>query len=162
MATAAMIVQGGFLEQKASEGLREAGLAIGFAQNANLLRLGIRLTRLNAVLKGLFEAVHAAAERPPAEGQEGDLPAEKLQSAIQSLTALHVLLEETWHRANAKQLTNCSRVGIALKLADLKAYSDRAWGLADWLGMVLNPAEYEGQMHAGRSEFDKGDFVRIA
>lgn len=162
MATAAAILESGLWDQKVSEGIQEAALAVGFAQNMRLYRLGFRLSKLNAVLNDFFEYIYSKADGAQAQLGMKEISEEQLQVAMQMLMTLYLLLEEIYRRSAARKLTNCSRFGISQKLAQVHSYRDRLWGLADWLEMIIDPSECERRMKKGRDEFDRGEFSRFA
>lgn len=125
------------------------------------MRLGMRLSKLNTLLKRLFDNTYAAAEKADGTPAE-EVTKEQIQSVIQSLMVLQGMLDEIYRRCDSKGLTNTSKFGLASKLADVRGYRDRVWAMADWLGMLIDPSEYESKMAEGRAEFDRGEFEKLA
>lgn len=168
MATATLVVGSGVFEQVASRGIDEAGAAVRLANGAfgnylRLKRLGASLSRMDRDLQGFFGKVDSKVDESLAAAGQSTAAAtpEQVQEVAHQLLTLSLLLEEIYRRCAARDLTKCSRFGIAISLARVKTHADRLWGWSDWLQLAMTPGEYEGKISAGDEEIERGEFVKL-
>ncbi|MGH9491746.1 MAG: hypothetical protein ACRD17_14625 [Terriglobales bacterium] len=163
MVAVAAILTGSSFDRRTSDGISDAGAAVSLVQAARLPRLGKKLSKLNATLDQFFAEIYKAADAAqPGSSTPGQVDEERVRSASQTLLALHAVISEIYQRARTRDLTNCSRFGIAANLERARVHSERLAGLADWLEMLTNPSDYEAELQEGRNEFSRGEFVKFA
>ena len=164
MAAAQAILSNGFIEQRTSAGIKEAGEAVGLVQGANLYRLSRRLRKMNTILGGFLADVEKRCDASIGSRisiHDEPIPTEDIGRAVHSLVSLFVITEEVCARIERRGLMNYSRFGISNQIAALKDYSDRLWGIADWLQLLNSREDVRRKMEKGLSEIDRGDFVTI-
>ncbi len=127
------------------------------------IQLAFCTWRLNGKLDDFFHAIH---ERMEAHS-EGRLPApttpidpEAVQNAINSLTALHSVLERICSATKQAGLWNNST--LASGLIRLKRQDDRVVELRDWVEDMLHPQELEALFASAQEEFERGETVTLS
>ncbi|MGH9468444.1 MAG: hypothetical protein ACRD1Y_13910 [Terriglobales bacterium] len=168
MATVAIAIAGGALEQRASASIDEASATVRLANSSlgHQIKLEVLARNLRKVNRGtqeIFDTIESSADAGPASaaGVEQYTP-ERIQALADQAFALYFLFVEIYRRCAAARLTNCSKFGIGIEVSKLQSLGEHLWGLGDWLQMCADPEIYEEKMQRGEAEIQRGEFERLS